>query len=231
MVDAIKNQDAPVWLAPYGNIRADCYLLLAALLRQLPSPSLRELLQNLEWEDAIPVQLDHSMRALRQAGHDYPQAVMEDEFRRLFVAPGKGSMMPYASWYREKKIQSKTLAALRSDLTCLGIVRQEGSEEPEDHVCALCEIMSIIARPPGGLPYGAQAGFFRRHIAPWMTNFFRDLRSAKDIEFYRLVGLFGSRFLETENEYLKYAVTAPRSKQEGGTHDENGTPLQPADIP
>jgi len=226
-MDAVDHHNAPPWLAPYGKIRAESYLLLASLLGQ-PSEGTRELLQTLTWDDAIPEHLDHALRDLCRAGQDFMPAAMEVEFSRLFIAPGRSTMMPYASWYREKKIQARTLAVLRSDLIRLGIAKQEGSAEPEDHVCALCEIMSLLCQ--GSVPYDEQARFFQRHISPWMKNFFRDLQAAKNAEFYRAVGSFGTRFLEAEGEYLKYASTAPCTKPEGGLHDENGNSLQPADI-
>ncbi len=229
-MDAIDHHNAPAWLASYGAIRAESYLLLASLLGQQPSEGIRELLQKLTWDDAIPETLDHALRALCQVGRDFTPAAMEAEFSRLFVAPGRSTLMPYASWYREKKIQARTLAALRSDLIGLGILRQEGNPEPEDHVSALCEIMSLLSRTPGGVPYDEQARFFRRHIAPWMTKFFRDLQAAKNAEFYRVVGSFGARFLAAETEYLKYAAAAPCTQPEGGLNDEKGKSLHPADI-
>ena len=227
-MDAVDHHHAPAWLAPYGKIRAESYLLLASLLGQ-PSESTGELLRNLTWDDAIPDRLDRALRDLCRAGRDFTPAAMEVEFSRLFIAPGRSTMMPYASWYRERKIQARTLAVLRSDLIRLGIAKREGYPEPEDHAGALCEIMSLLSQTPGGVPYDEQARFFRRHISPWMRNFFRDLQAAKNAEFYRAVGLFGARLLEAESEYLKYAA-APCTKPEGGLHDENGISLQPADI-
>ena len=228
-MDAVDHHNAPAWLAPYGKIRAESWLLLASLLGQ-PSEGTGELLRNLTWDDAIPEHLDHALRDLRRAGRDFTPSAMEVEFSRLFIAPGRSTMMPYASWYRERKIQARTLAVLRSDLIRLGIAKQEGNPEPEDHAGALCEIMSLLSQAPGGVPYEEQARFFRRHIAPWMNNLFRDLQAAKHAEFYRAVGSFGARLLEAESEYLKYAAAAPCTKPEGGLHDENGNSLQPADI-
>ena len=49
-----------------------------------------------------------------------------------------------------------------------------------------------------------------------MMTFFKDLQSAKSAEFYRIVGLFGSSFLETESEYLKPGRKYPIPKDEGG---------------
>jgi TorA maturation chaperone TorD len=203
MESAMKTMDAPGWFATHAAVRTDSYVMLASLLGQVPSEELLDILQNLQWDDALPETLDRALKALRRAAHDHPRAALEAEFNRLFVGLGSGEMVPYASWYRGKKIQSSPLASLRSDLIDLGIERQEGCHEPEDHAGALCEIMAIISRKPDGIPHAAQAGFFHRHVAPWMMTFFEDLQSAKSAEFYRPVGLFGSCFLETESEYLK----------------------------
>ena len=55
-------------------------------------------------------------------------------------------MVPYASWYRERMIQSSPLASLRGDLMRLGIVRQPDSYESEDHAGAICEAMALLTR-------------------------------------------------------------------------------------
>jgi TorA maturation chaperone TorD len=202
MEPVTKKRDAPAGYAPYADIRTDCYAMLAALLEQPPSEDLRAILQNLTWDEAIPEQLDRALTALRRACQDCPLAAMKEEFDRLFVGLGCGEMIPYASWYREKMIQSMPLVSLRSDLVRLGIVRQSGSHETEDHVAALCEVMAIISPNSNGSSYRTQADFFQRHIASWMGSFFKDLQSAKSAGFYRTVGLFGSSFLEIECRYL-----------------------------
>lgn len=211
MESAMNTSEVPEWLSAHAAVRTDSYVMLASLLRQPPSKELLNLLRNLNWDEALPEPLDRALGAIRQAAHDYPLSLLEEEFDRLFIGLGSGEMVPYASWYREKKIQSMPLASLRSDLIEMGIVRQEGCHEPEDHAGALCEIMAIISGKPTGIPPAAEARFFHRHIAPWMTMFFRELQAAKNAEFYRLVGLFGSCFLEAENEYLKQGAPAPVS--------------------
>ena len=202
MESVTKNRHAPAGFAPYADIRTDGYVVLASLLGQPPSEDLRAILQSLQWDEAIPEQLDHALTALRQACHDCPLAAMKEEFDRLFVGLGCGEMIPYASWYREKMIQSMPLVSLRSDLVRLGIVRQSDNHETEDHAAALCEVMAIISQKSNGCRYGSQADFFQQHIASWMGSFFKDLQSAKSAAFYRTVGLFGSTFLEFECRYL-----------------------------
>lgn len=230
MESAMKTMAAPGWFAAHATVRTDSYVMLASLLGQTPSEELLNILRNLHWDEALPEKLGHALGALRRAAHDYSPAALGDEFNKLFVGLGSGEMVPYASWYREKKIQSSPLASLRSDLIELGIVRQTGCHESEDNAGALCEIMAIISQKPNDTPYAAQVGFFHRHIAPWMMTFFKDLQSAKSADFYRTVGLFGSCFLETESEYLNQDVNTPFPKTEGGLQNENGIPQQPTDI-
>ena len=113
MESVMKNMDAPVWFASHANIRTDSYVMLASLLGQPPSEELLNILQNLQWDEAIPEKLNNALRALRQACDDYPRAAIGEEFNRLFLGLGSGEIIPYASWYRGKKIQSLPLATLR----------------------------------------------------------------------------------------------------------------------
>jgi TorA maturation chaperone TorD len=212
MESVMKAMAASGWFAAHATVRTDSYVMLASLLGQSPSEELLNILRNLHWEETLPEMLDHALGALRQAAHDHSHAALEDEFNKLFVGLGSGEMVPYASWYRGKKIQSSPLASLRSDLIDLGIVRQESSHESEDHAGALCETMAIISQKPNDIPHAAQARFFHRHVAPWMMTFFKDLQSAKSADFFRKVGLFGSCFLEAENEYLKPGCSYPSSQ-------------------
>lgn len=199
----MKNQNALFWFDPYASVRTDSYVLLAALLGRPPSEGLLKILQNIEWGEAIPGKLAQALGTLRQAGHTHPLSVLEEEYDILFMGLWCGGMVPYASWYKEKRIQSRPLVSLRSDLIRLGIVRQMENHDSEDHAAALCEIMALISQKAMDVPLAAQADFFQKHISWWMPNFFKDLQSAQKAEFYREVGLFGSCFVESEGEYLE----------------------------
>ena len=204
MESITKKTNGPAWFARYAKIRADSYVMLASLLGHPPSEKVLEVLKNLQWDEPIPEGLDRSLKALRQASREYPLSALEDEYNKLFVGLGSGEMVPYASWYKERTIQSSPLASLRSDLILLGIVRQTDSHESEDHAGALCECMALISQEPNEIERATQAKFFQQHVASWMKSFFKDLESAKSARFYRTVAQFGSRFLESEVEYFKY---------------------------
>jgi TorA maturation chaperone TorD len=216
MESVMKTSDTPGWFVVHAAVRTDSYVMLASLLGQPPSEERLNIVRNLHWDEALPETLDHALAALRQAADDHPLDALKDEFNKLFVGLGSGELVPYASWYRGKKIQSSPLASLRSDFIELGIVRQEGCHESEDHAGTLCEIMAIISQKGNDIPTAEQATFFYRHIAPWMMTFFTDLQSAKSAEFYRMVGLFGSCFLEIESQYLNQKEECQMNRELSG---------------
>jgi TorA maturation chaperone TorD len=230
MEQIVKDKAPPGWFAMHGEMRTDCYVMLASLLTQQPTESLLSMLQNLRWNEAIPQKVKSALETLRDAAQDYSLGAMEDEFRRLFVGLGRGEIVPYASWYRERRVQSTPLVSLRSDLTRLGIVRKADSHEQEDHAGALCEIMALVSQKEYQIPLAMQAGFFADHLGSWMTAFFNDLQRAKSAGFYRAVGLFGRSFLESEQEYLKHSASGEAS--DGGRPDRPSSTYRPhAEVP
>jgi TorA maturation chaperone TorD len=230
MESGMNDPHTAGWYTAYAAIRADCYAMLASLLRQAPSGKTIEILQDLHWDDALPGRLDRALRQISQAARESVLNGVEAEFNRLFVGMGWGEMVPYASWYRQRMIQSTPLAALRTDLMRLGIVRRADSYESEDHAGALCEAMALLSREASGIPHAEQAEFFKIHVASWMMRFFGDLRLAKNAEFYRAVAALGGCFLESEVEYLNVDVTTQTAIPKGGLHNEKRDHRQPASI-
>jgi TorA maturation chaperone TorD len=186
----------------FASLRPESYVLLASLLGQPPVAGLQKVLNDLAWDDTIPALLAGSLSELGKAVCEYSIQAMQTEFNKLFVGLGSGEIIPYASWYLERKIQSRPLANLRADLCRLGIVHKESDHEPEDRAAAVCEVMAIISVPNGSCSLADQADFFGRHLARWMGLFFQDLTTAKNAAFYRTVGRFGLHFMEYESRYL-----------------------------
>ncbi|MGV8057250.1 MAG: molecular chaperone [Smithellaceae bacterium] len=211
----------------FARLRNESYALLASLLGQSPGKSIKNILRNLTWEEDIPGLLASSLAALRAAGDACGVSAMQAEFNKLFIGLGSGEVIPSASWYLEKRIQSRPLARLRADLNRLGIVRQGGEHTPEDAASALCEAMAIISGPEGNYAPDLQAGFFEHHLASWMGLFFRDLQSAKSAVFYRSVGQFGLHFMESESRYWGcHLNSVPWTRRRNGY--EKGAQRQPA---
>ncbi len=186
--------------------RAQVYALLGALLARPPHEALLKALR----EIAVPAsEVGSDMAAtwelLKQAAERVQSATVEDEYQELFIGVGRGELMPYGSWYMTGFLMEKPLAELRVDLKRLGFECKEDVHEPEDHVAALCETMSLIAGSPEAT-LETQREFFEKHLAPWMGRFFGDLATAKSARFYRAVGLLGEKFFEVERAYLEMLV-------------------------
>ena len=183
--------------------RAQEYALLAVLLARAPGPDLIARLATLRG-DASPLGLAHA--ALAEAAAAADAARLEREFFNLFIGIGRGELLPYGSYYLTGFLNERPLARLRADLKRFGIARAEGHIEPEDHAAVLCDIMAGLAG--GGLPAppGADRELFERHLAPWMSQFFADLETAQEADFYRRVGTVGGLFMAVEGEAFTLAA-------------------------
>lgn len=183
--------------------RAAAYGVIAALLRSVPS---QEVIDHVSAFAEIGAEEDEmllSMSTLGLTANSSDCEAINDEYHTLFIGLGRGELVPYGSWYLTGFLMEKPLGVLRDDLKILGIERDESIKEPEDHVAALCEVMSLlIADPAEGQDLETQSIFFEKHIAPWMGRFFKDLSEAESATFYKAVGRFGAAFINLENKYL-----------------------------
>lgn len=181
--------------------RADVYALLGALLARPPDASFLNLLRQIPVSDPSD---DATMAAawatLKQAAERAESEALKDEYHDLFIGLGRGELVPYGSWYLTGFLMEKPLAELRVDLERFGLQRQEEVREPEDHVAALCETMSLLILSDAESGMQRQREFFEKHIAPWVQRFFGDLATAQSARFYRAVALLGERFFEVERD-------------------------------
>ena len=183
--------------------RVEAYRLIAALLRSPPEARLLERISGLSQVD-VPDELGLSMSMLGLAARSSRVEAVEDEFHQLFIGLGRGELVPYASWYLTGFLMEKPLGELRRHLLSLGFERQHGIHEPEDHIAALCEVMSILIQDER--PHAESADFFEAQLAPWSGRFFTDLGEAKAAVFYRTLGRFGAAFMELESRYFSMHV-------------------------
>ncbi len=180
--------------------RANAYGLLGALLRGEPGEELLGLTGHFADAGEGADELAVAMALLGLAARNTRPAAAGSEFFQLFIGLGRGELVPFGSWYQTGFLMERPLGELRDQLRLLGFERSEGVNEPEDHVAALCEVMSqLIAE---GEPISIQERFFSAHIAPWMGRFFTDLEGAENAVFYGAVGRFGTAFVDFERRYL-----------------------------
>ncbi len=179
--------------------RAQEYALIGALLLRAPDAALLKSLAELKG-DATPLGLAHA--ALADAAAQTTVEAVEREYFNLFIGIGRGELLPYASYYLTGFLHERPLARLRDDLMAIGVARQEGVVEPEDHAGILCEIMSGLASRRLPAPAEAERTIFEKHMAPWIGRFFIDLENAESGDFYRRVGAVGRIFVDIEAQAL-----------------------------
>ncbi|OUR64766.1 molecular chaperone TorD [Methylophaga sp. 42_25_T18] len=176
--------------------RAQTYALLARLLSAAPD---KNLLENLiaidvtEPDSPMGKQWVQLIATAKQAD----VAAVDDEYQRLFIGVTHGELMPYGSYYQTGFLMEEPLAFLRTDLSRLGLERQEDTAEPEDHIAAQCDVMRLILTAEG-TPVVTEDEFFNQHLKPWVLRFFSDLTKADNAQFYRSIGLFGEQFMTME---------------------------------
>jgi len=202
------NQHMASLIDDEDQARSGVYAILASLFNDIPSTELIEYLQNIDQPETGSATDSKDIGAmgevwqqLRQAAINSDPVALDDEFHALFVGVGRGEILPYSSWHLTGFLMDKPLSELRDDLRSLGFEADADRKEPEDHISAICETMSILitAEDVEGFQ---QRRFFMRHLHPWAEKFFREVQQAKTAEFYRAVGLLGERFMQLENEYL-----------------------------
>jgi len=203
---SLKPVDQPR-LAPSseeGRSRASVYGLIAALLRSVPDRALIETLAGLAIEDRGD-DFGKALSTLRLAAGSVSLPEIDDEYHRLFVGLGRGELVPYASWYLTGFLMEKPLGELRRDLQLLGFDRQEGVNEPEDHVAALSEVMSMLILDDS-IDLKTEREFFDKHIGCWAERLFDDLEQSESAVFYKAVGRLGAVFVDLERRYLTQEI-------------------------
>jgi len=176
--------------------RTQTYALLARLLSAAPDESLLENLIAIDvTEPDSP--MGKQWFQLIAAAKQIDIAVVEDEYQSLFIGVTRGELMPYGSYYQTGFLMEEPLALLRTDLFRLGLERQDGTTEPEDHIAAQCDVMRLLLTAEG-TPVVTADEFFNQHLKPWVLRFFSDLTQADNAQFYRSIGLFGEQFMTME---------------------------------
>jgi TorA maturation chaperone TorD len=187
------------------QLRANWYGLLARLLSAPPDEATLAMVRRLDGDDT---ELGKAIAALAAAARGTtPEAVKEEHFN-LFIGVGRGELLPFASYYLTGFLHEKPLARLRGDMARLGIGRGDDLSEPEDHIGALCEMMSGLITGSFGAPadLASQRRFFDAHIANWAPRFFEDLQAAKTAAFYMPVGRIGRLFMSIESQAFEMAA-------------------------
>jgi TorA maturation chaperone TorD len=178
-------------------------MILASLLSDIPSQDLIDYLCHIESPEngQDPGEIGDAWQRLKQEALNLDMEKLDDEYHALFIGVGRGEIVQYGSWHLTGFLMDTPLSELRDDLRSLGFESNPDQKEPEDHISAICETMSILINSDDIESY-QQRRFFIRHLHPWAEKFFRELQSAKSANFYQAVGMLGERFIKLENLYL-----------------------------
>lgn len=179
------------------KMRADLYDLLGKTLFTPPSTKFLDTLKVLSGDET---DMGTAFNTLSKLARNVNTGAAKEEFDGLFIGMGRGELLPYGSYYLTGFLNEKPLAKLRNTMRELGIEREEGITEPEDHIGTLMEMMAglIVGRYGTPQPVFVQRDFFASHIEPWAAHFFKDLEAAKLSRLYQPIGTIGRLFVEIE---------------------------------
>jgi TorA maturation chaperone TorD len=195
-------------LADEDRVRGNVYALLGNLLAGPPDDDLLQVLRGISPEPGDESLLAASWQLLAVAAGRATGPELREEYDALFIGVGRGEVVPYGSWYLTGFLMEQPLAQLRGDLRVLGIERQPGVCEPEDHAAALCDTMALLITGETPVPLDEQQRFYARHLEPWLPRFFRDLQQAGSARFYRAVGQLGEQFIDVESQAFRVTIPA-----------------------
>ncbi len=188
------------------GLRADCYLFLAALLNQAPPQAQLDALAQLDTDNAPQDDIAAAWCSLSSRAKQVTEASAGEEFFALFVGLGRGELVPFGSWYVTGYLQEYPLSDLRDSLNQLGLTREQGSTNTEDHIAQLLAVMATLIVNPDSYSDEQQQDFFLQHLAPWSERLFSDLISAKTADLYSAVGELGLAFITFEKQYFGMPV-------------------------
>lgn len=181
--------------------RAEVYGLLAQLYYAVPSPELLGALRvAVTQAPAAGAFLEAPWHDLVAAARGAADEAVASEYDALFGGVGKPEVYLFGSHYLSGFLNDKPLARLRTDLSALGLARDETMPETEDHIAYLCEVMRyLIAGDDAEVAnLTHQRDFFAAHLQPWGQALCDAVGGHPKARFYAAVAEFTRAFLGVE---------------------------------
>lgn len=181
--------------------RAEVYGLLAQLFYAAPVPELLEALRVAPTEaPAAGGFLEEPWRELVASARALDDAAIAQEYQGLFGGVGKPDIYLFGSHYLSGFLNERPLVKLRSDLAALGLARDEGMSDTEDHIAYLSEVMRyLIAGDDVAVANLArQSEFFAAHLQPWVTTLCDTITAHPRAAFYAALAAFTRAFFNVE---------------------------------
>ena len=181
--------------------RAEMYGLLALLYMGPPQADLWQALQMAVTEaPASGAFLEEPWQLLVGQARALSLADVTREFDDLFGGVGKPEVYLFGSHYLSGFLNEKPLVQLRDDLAGLGLTRDTRMPETEDHVAYLLEVMRylIAGDDVAVCNLTRQAGFFSRHLQPWMSRMCQAIAAHPRAVFYARLAALSEAFSSVE---------------------------------
>jgi TorA maturation chaperone TorD len=181
--------------------RAEVYGLLAQLYYAPPTPAVMSALRVAVTEaPAAGAFLEEPWRELVAAARALGDEAVSAEYQALFGGVGKPEVYLFGSHYLSGFLNEKPLARLRTDLTALGLARDEAMPETEDHIAYLCEVMRylIAGEDVAVANLSRQREIFAAHLQPWVPALCDAVAAHPKARFYAAVAAFTRAFIHVE---------------------------------
>lgn len=181
--------------------RAELYGLLSALYYAPPTAELAAQLRVAVTDaPAAGGFLEEPWRTLVAAARALDDAALRTEYNALFGGVGKPEVYLFGSHFLSGFLNEKPLAALRGDLSRLGLEREAAMPETEDHFACLCEVMRyLIAGDDVAVSnLTRQRAFFSTHIQPWVMTMCDDIGKHPRAKFYAALAELTRAFMSVE---------------------------------
>lgn len=183
--------------------RSELYGLLALVYYAPPAPDFIADLRVANTETpAAGAFLEAPWQALVGVAREMSDAAVQTEYNALFGGVGKPEVYLYGSHYMSGFLNEKSLARLRTELTSLGLERDEAMSETEDHMAYLCEVMRfLIAGDDVAVAnLTRQQSFFATHLQPWVLTMCDDIQKHPKARFYAAVAELTRAFMAVETQ-------------------------------
>jgi TorA maturation chaperone TorD len=181
--------------------RAELYGVLALLYYAAPTSDVLSQLQTAATEaPAAGAYLEEPWRAVVGLTRTLDSAAIAAEYDTLFGGVGKPEVYLYGSHYLSGFLNEKPLARLRTELSSLGLEREDAMAETEDHVAFLCEVMRyLIAGDDVAVSnLTRQQAFFSSYLQPWVLRMCDALQAHPKARFYAALAELTRAFVSVE---------------------------------
>ena len=188
-------------LPPEEAARADLYALLARLFATGPDQAVLSAIAGSQADFGADSALGQAWSGMKAVARCGDAAAASLEHAEIFVGTGRAPVSIYASHYLSDQWKEMTVVELRDRLPQLGLARQAGVSQPEDHLAALLEVMCyLVRRGNDAAGMTAQREFFERYLGPWFARFCAEVDKQKGLNFYCAATSMLQVFLAIEAE-------------------------------